>query len=72
MTISTPRLPLTVQVRDRASLESQLDAAVSCVQEVAGRERRRGILVTRRGYGDFIVDLSDAVPFGVTRERQDW
>lgn len=33
---------------------------------------RQGILVTRHAYGSFTVALSDIVPFGLTREHQEW
>ncbi|MEV7133227.1 hypothetical protein AB0N24_10120 [Arthrobacter sp. NPDC093128] len=35
-------------------------------------ERRRGILVTRHGAGEFTVALSDSVPFGLTQENHTW
>jgi hypothetical protein len=52
-------------------MESQLDAAVTNAQEAA-REQRCGILVTRHGSHDFTVELSEAVPHGITLERQEW
>ena len=72
MTIATSELPLTVTVRDRASMESQLDAAVSRVRSAVGHDRPSGILVTRRGSDEVTVELSDTVPFGMIHERQDW
>lgn len=68
----TPDLTLAVTVTNRASLERQLDEAVTAARERAMRERCRGILVTRHGPHCFTVELSETVPFGLTRERQNW
>lgn len=65
-------LPLTLTVTDRAAMDHELDAAVSLVRKKALHERTRGILVTRRGSDTFTIDLSETVPFGTTREHQDW
>lgn len=64
--------PIAVTVTDRASMERRLDEAVTVLRSLAIHEGRRGILVTRHDYGSFTVDLSDAVPFGLTHEHQDW
>jgi hypothetical protein len=64
--------PIAVTVTDRASMERRLDEAVNVLRSLAIHEGRRGILVTRHGYGSFTVDLSDAVPVGLTHEHQDW
>jgi hypothetical protein len=53
-------------------MERQLDQAVTIAKTRAMHERRQGILVTRHDYNSFTVDLSEAVPFGLTREHQDW
>lgn len=63
-------LPIAVTVTDRASMERQLDEAVTAATARAMREGRKGILVTRHDYGLFTVALSDVVPFGLTRELQ--
>lgn len=63
---------LTIKATDRASMDRELDEAVSAARTVAMRERRRGILVSRHGHDTFTVTLSDSVPFGLTREFQDW
>lgn len=63
--------PLTFTVSDRQSMDSQLDAAVSVAKKHA-MDSRHGILVTRHGVDKFTVALSDAVPFGTTREHQAW
>jgi hypothetical protein len=69
---TTIDLPITVTATDRAGMERLLDEAVAAAKARACHEGRQGILVTRQDYGTFKVDLSDAVPFGLTREHQDW
>lgn len=64
-------LPITVAVPDRSSMEDRLDEAVAVAQAVAIRNGRQGILVTRHSYNLFTVDLSDEVPFGLSREKQE-
>lgn len=71
MTTITPELTLTITATDRASLDRQLDDAVTVARTRAMAERR-GILVTRHGHDSFTIAVSDAVPFGLTREHQDW
>lgn len=63
---------VTVTAADHESMYRQLDAAVAAAQELAMRERRRGILVTRHAPDTFTVELSANVPFGLTIERQNW
>lgn len=63
---------LTLNVTDRANMDRQLDEAVSAARTVAMRGGRQGILVTRHGHDSFTVALSDTVPFGLTRELQEW
>ncbi len=65
-------LPMAVIATDRSSMERQLDEAVDAALTQAMHERRQGILVTQHDPVSFTVDLSDAVPFGLTREQQDW
>ena len=64
--------PLTLTVSDRQSMDSELDAAVAAAKAHALAEKRHGILVTRHGVDKFTVALSEAVPFGLTREHQAW
>jgi hypothetical protein len=64
--------PLTLTVSDRHSMDSQLDDAVAAAKAHALDGKRHGILVTRHGAGTFTVDLSETVPFGLTRECQAW
>ena len=58
-----------VTVSDTAAMETELAAAIDAVQQVALAERHCGILITRNGTGKYTVSLSDAVPFGLTWER---
>jgi hypothetical protein len=68
----TANFPLTLTVVDRASMDSELDAAVTAAKAHALAEKRHGILVTRHGADKFTVALSETVPFGLTREHQAW
>ena len=65
-------LPIVVIATSRASMESQLDEAVSVARARALREGRRGILVTQHDGSSFTVDLSHDVPFGQTLEHRAW
>lgn len=67
---TTLDLPIQVTATDRASMERQLDEAVTAAMKWATHEGCKGILVTRHYYDSFTVDLSDDVPFGLTREHQ--
>lgn len=58
--------PIEIKVRDRASMDRCITAAVHRMIESARRQRTHGILVTRLGDGHFVVGLSNAVPFGYT------
>ena len=68
----TADFPLTLTVSDRASMDSELDAAVTAAKAHALAGKSHGILVTRHGVDKFTVALSDTVPFGLTREQQAW
>ncbi|MEV8132574.1 hypothetical protein AB0O54_15680 [Pseudarthrobacter oxydans] len=68
----TADFPLTLTVADRSSMDSELDAAVTAAKAHALAGKSHGILVTRHGVDTFTVALSDAVPFGLTREQQAW
>lgn len=57
---------IEVKVRDRASMDPCITAAVDRMIESARRQRTHGILVTRLGDGHFVVGLSNTVPFGYT------
>lgn len=69
---TTPNLVLTVFTRDRASMDRQLEEAVDTARTTAMAQGRQGIVVTRHSHDSFTVALSDAVPFGLTYERQEW
>lgn len=69
---TTVDLPIAVTAPDRASMERQLDEAVAVAVTRAMHEGRQGILVTQHDSDSFTVTLSDAVPFGLTREHQEW
>jgi hypothetical protein len=69
---TTSDFPIEVTATDRASVDRLLDEAVTAARTLAMREGRQGILVIRHDYGSFTVALSSAVPFGLTREHQDW
>jgi hypothetical protein len=69
---TTVDFPIAVIATDRASMERELDEAVATALTQAMHEGRRGILVTQHDNDSFTVDLSDAVPFGLTRERREW
>jgi hypothetical protein len=69
---TTTELTISITATDRASMELQLDEAVAAARSMATHDKRRGILVTRHDYHSFTIALSEAVPFGVTREHQDW
>jgi hypothetical protein len=45
-----------------------LGAAVNELQRHAGQECAHGILVTKTGPGQFTVEFSERVPFGITEE----
>ncbi len=70
--MTAAHFPMTLTVADRHSMDSELEAAVAAAKTQALAEKRHGILVTRHGVDKFTVDLSEAVPFGLTREHQAW
>jgi hypothetical protein len=59
---------IEIKVRDRASMDRCITAAVDRMIERARRQGTHGILVTRHGDGHFVVGLSNAVPFGYTEQ----
>ncbi|WP_248760962.1 hypothetical protein [Pseudarthrobacter sp. SSS035] len=63
---------MTLTITDRASMDRQLDAAVAFALPSALSSKRHGILVTRHSKAKFTVALSEAVPYGQTKERDDW
>ncbi|MEV8112385.1 hypothetical protein [Pseudarthrobacter oxydans] len=69
---TTAELPITITATDRASMEHQLDEAVAVAMTHAMHEGRQGILVTQHDKDSFTVDISETVPFGLTREHREW
>jgi hypothetical protein len=63
---------LTITVADRSRMDREIQEAVDAVRETAMQERNCGILVTRRGPDSFPVTLRESVPFGITKESQEW
>ncbi|SDR29997.1 hypothetical protein [Arthrobacter crystallopoietes] len=51
-----------------AEAHQLINIAVEELQHLARQEGSRGILVTRTGPGQFIVELSENVPYGLTLE----
>lgn len=51
-----------------SEVDKLLSASVLRLQQRAGREQARGILVTRWGIGHFTVELTGDVPYGLTQE----
>ncbi|GAA5201898.1 hypothetical protein GCM10023346_47380 [Arthrobacter gyeryongensis] len=70
--MKTTELTIAVIAADRAGMQRELDEAVNVAVAKAMQDQRCGILVTRHGFKRFTVTLTDAVPFGLTREHQDW
>jgi hypothetical protein len=60
--------PIEIKVRDRASMDHYINAAVDRMVEGARRQPTHGILVTRLGDGHFVVGLSITVPMGYTHQ----
>lgn len=72
MTTRLPEGPITIAVKSRSDMESQLERAVQLLKQRALGLGDRGILVTRHSAEDFTVELHSSVPFGLTQERQEW
>lgn len=66
MNTTTAQRKITATTVDEA--QGLLDIVVDELQRHALEERSQGILVTKTGPGQFTVELSDKVPFGVTEE----
>lgn len=58
-----------IHVTSPVDMEEQLDRAVALAQDQSIAGQRVGILVTRQGHRNFIVELHSAVAFGEIRER---
>ncbi|MBE4718015.1 hypothetical protein [Pseudarthrobacter sp. AB1] len=59
---------IDIHVTSRRLLDERLEAAVRHLQEIAVLAGTHGILITRNGPGHFTAELSEQVPFGMTRE----
>ena len=62
---------VTLTISERAQLEHQLDAAVARLFEPA-KELHQGILVNRLSPEQFIVSVSEDVPYGIIVENVSW
>ncbi len=62
---------LEVSANDPGSVEKDLNTAVEIARELAMKEYRHGILVTRHSYTRYTVAVSRDVPFGETHERRE-
>jgi hypothetical protein len=69
--MSTRHALFEVKVENANLLDERLNTAVAAMQIIAMGSRTQGIKVTRLRPGHYTVALSDAVPFGVTREYQE-
>ncbi|QNE16260.1 hypothetical protein FYJ92_00170 [Pseudarthrobacter sp. NBSH8] len=49
-------------------MQDQLDRAVAQAQAKSAAGQGSGILVTRRGHHEFMVELDPSLPFGEIRE----
>jgi hypothetical protein len=65
-TASSARINITAA--NAAEADYLLDRAAGSLQRQAAGGDRRGILAIRRGAGQYTLELSDAVPYGMTRE----
>lgn len=66
-------LILKIRVDRRADLDAMLDAGVNLLRKrTKSLDSVRGILVTRHSPSDFTLEIHPDVPFGTTREKQEW
>jgi hypothetical protein len=63
---------ITFHVGSRADMESSIETGESLLRTSALQTADKGILVTRHSPHDFTMELHPEVPFGTTRERQEW
>jgi hypothetical protein len=66
-TLSSPRIEVTAT--PAAEADRLLDRAARALQHRALRGDRRGVLATRHDAGRYSLELSQAVPFGLTQEQ---
>lgn len=65
-------LSYLVKVSDASVVDDYLNSAVNLARQYASTTGLCGILVTRHAHDTFTVAVSEAVPFGETRERLDF
>lgn len=58
-----------IQAENSRDAQEQLNAAESQLRLRAMQERTCGILVTRKGAGDYVLALNERVPYGMTLEE---
>jgi hypothetical protein len=58
---------IDIKIADRHVLDERLERAEKTLQEEA-LLTGQGILITRNAPGHYTAELSDQVPFGITRE----
>lgn len=61
---------ITIVACDPSDRDQQLEEAVGLLRAKAAAAKRQGILVARHDCSSYTVALSDAVPYGLTREHQ--
>ena len=65
-------LSYLVKVNNAAVVDEYLNSAVNLARQYASTTGLCGILVTRHAHDTYTVAVSEAVPFGETRERLDF
>ncbi|MGO4145725.1 hypothetical protein AB4Y77_11615 [Paenarthrobacter sp. YAF11_1] len=66
--MSSSTQTIEIIVHSRSALDKRLDDAVKALQEQALLGRTSGILLTRHSHQRYTAELSENVPFGLTRE----
>ncbi|MDF2050006.1 MULTISPECIES: hypothetical protein [unclassified Arthrobacter] len=59
---------VTISATTSSEADEKLNSSVRQLLDLAKENPTRGILVTKRGAGQFTVELSDHVPYGQTWE----
>jgi hypothetical protein len=65
-------LSYLVKVSNASVVDDYLNSAVNLARQYASTTGLCGILVTRHAHDTYTVAVSEAVPFGETRERLDF
>lgn len=66
--MESPEIVTDFHIRDKRTLDKQLNAAVETAIQRALPERK-GVLVTRHDETRFTVTVTTEIPFGMTYER---